>query len=904
MGPSRRLGTHSTHTRGAAGCWWLAAAAVLAACPAGCSPPTPATDGVNSTGAAAGVGPALAPAAGAAGGGGSGSSPAAAPTDSPAAGEETVWRDWALHNELAEVAVRTPQGPAAERQRERRIAAASPGAGWSAALGLRLLCANCTAQSAVELAAALAAAATAAFAGSGFSFAAGRPLPLPPSVAAGAEWDLSAAAAALTAALAQAPVPQNSTGLRPVAVVVAPMREGLHGGLARLPWDEDSEAPRGIFVSAAAAAQPAVAAVVLAHVLGHYFGLLHTWHVPPGALTAPEQCAAAGDFVEDTPPQRLRHLGCGEADSCPQQPGTDAVDNPMSTPGSDCFGSFTPGQVARMQRVAIVYYGLAGRCGGPEAYYEENGSDYRGSVAVTVSGEPCVPLADVPSVTQEDAEWLLQRGVNLSEPPRCRLFREESFIGCYIARSQGGTRYEQCARAAVGEPCPRPARSCPAPIISPAGYVQHLPFEISASLPADAHPSCSVGLSVRGGPLEQNPIPVASLADLGELPVRAVATAPGGVTATTESVLRVLPPRLPPVTFDPPGGVYQAESIDLRLRVNVTAAAHLRAGLGGATAAAAPRAVITARAVPVGNVSAAGGCAEAPQLWWGSAHAVSAAGGAPTHDEAADSDGEVVAVVHLTTSACVLGVVSAPPDFSPSVLGSAVYIKVPPTPAPTPAPPPPPPPSPMPPPAPPQPPATPRPPVASHSAADHSSGGGALTAILVLLLLCVVLCAAAALLRYRRRLAHCWTQGDDDQGGGGHADTGWPRGDRRKYHQTHDDWRLSGCSASSRGDEMDEANPFTGRAAPAADCGARAPRGRASADSANPFNPLWCSSEAGHLDGQWQDGPGSLAPRPGGWHAVPNDSFNSSTAPPSAELRPAPSASLHLSGAGGKGYSA
>lgn len=59
------------------------------------------------------------------------------------------------------------------------------------------------------------------------------------------------------------------------------------------------------------------------HEVGHWFGLLHTFH---GQSCNP----AAGDMVDDTPQQRIAGSGCpiGQ-DSCPDLPGLDPIHNYM-----------------------------------------------------------------------------------------------------------------------------------------------------------------------------------------------------------------------------------------------------------------------------------------------------------------------------------------------------------------------------------------------------------------------------------------------------------------------------------------------------------------------------------------------------------------------------------------------
>ncbi|EEY21416.1 metalloprotease MEP1 [Verticillium alfalfae VaMs.102] len=59
------------------------------------------------------------------------------------------------------------------------------------------------------------------------------------------------------------------------------------------------------------------------HEVGHWFGLLHTFH---GSTCNP----FGGDMVDDTPQESLATTGCPvEKDSCPEQPGLDPIHNYM-----------------------------------------------------------------------------------------------------------------------------------------------------------------------------------------------------------------------------------------------------------------------------------------------------------------------------------------------------------------------------------------------------------------------------------------------------------------------------------------------------------------------------------------------------------------------------------------------
>ena len=78
------------------------------------------------------------------------------------------------------------------------------------------------------------------------------------------------------------------------------------------------------------------------HEVGHWLGLEHPW--------AGFRCAEPNDGVADTPQQRSPVTVCDlDRDSCPNDPGTDPVQNFMGYAPDACMTRFTPGQRERME---------------------------------------------------------------------------------------------------------------------------------------------------------------------------------------------------------------------------------------------------------------------------------------------------------------------------------------------------------------------------------------------------------------------------------------------------------------------------------------------------------------------------------------------------------------------------
>lgn len=86
-----------------------------------------------------------------------------------------------------------------------------------------------------------------------------------------------------------------------------------------------------------------------------------SFHLNPFANAGLEKdntCTAGdpGDYVNDTPQESMSTSGCPTGkDSCPNSPGLDPISNFMDYSIDECYTSFSPDQMVRMNSMFNLY---------------------------------------------------------------------------------------------------------------------------------------------------------------------------------------------------------------------------------------------------------------------------------------------------------------------------------------------------------------------------------------------------------------------------------------------------------------------------------------------------------------------------------------------------------------------
>jgi hypothetical protein len=134
-------------------------------------------------------------------------------------------------------------------------------------------------------------------------------------------------------------------------------------GFSSYPWDYSSD-PQDDGISMNHATLPGGSDAkynqgkTLVHEAGHWLGLLHTFQPPNPYRRASSRnngCLGRGDWVSDTPAERIAHYSCAKRrDTCPAR-GFDPLRNYMNYTDDPCLIEFTPKQLRRARAMWVVY---------------------------------------------------------------------------------------------------------------------------------------------------------------------------------------------------------------------------------------------------------------------------------------------------------------------------------------------------------------------------------------------------------------------------------------------------------------------------------------------------------------------------------------------------------------------
>jgi len=141
-----------------------------------------------------------------------------------------------------------------------------------------------------------------------------------------------------------------NVGSRDSANIYIHLLEGLCG-VASLPYAEERYEAAYLDYRCIPGGEESDAYDTVIHEMGHFLGLFHTFAPEPNG------CRGKGDYVSDTPFQKVPHFECKRYDTCPKKPGLDPVRNHMDYTGDSCGHRFTRQQIALM-RYAHSYYRL------------------------------------------------------------------------------------------------------------------------------------------------------------------------------------------------------------------------------------------------------------------------------------------------------------------------------------------------------------------------------------------------------------------------------------------------------------------------------------------------------------------------------------------------------------------